>query len=130
MNLKRIIRWLLLICIILFLLVLAWWTITGGVRQYSHSNTLGQQLETIVQLLCGFLSLSTIFTYFVWKKWARFIRVAWAVSLVLTAGLSALVWGPPMPFIALLFAAIALLASLVIILGLRKLNLDELMTAS
>lgn len=124
MNLKRIIRWLVLICIILFLLMLAWWAIAGGVRQLSHSNTLGQQLETIAQLLCGVLSFFTVFTYFVLEKWARFIRVAWAVSLILTAGLSALVWGPPMPLIALLFAAVALLAAYIILWGLQRLSVE------
>ncbi|PKD45158.1 hypothetical protein [Rhodohalobacter barkolensis] len=124
MNLKRIIRWLLLICIILFLLILTWWAIAGGVHQLSHSNTLGQHIETVVQLLCGVLSFLTVSTYFVLKKWASFIRVAWIFSLVLTAGLSALVWGPPMPLIALLFAAVALLAAYIILWGLQRLSVE------
>lgn len=124
MTLKRIIRWLLLICIMLFLLMLAWWAIAGGVRQFSHSNTLGQHVETVIQLLCGVLSLLTISTYFVLKKWTMFIRVAWTFSLVLTAGLSALVWGPPMPLIALLFAAVALLAAYIILWGLQRLSVE------
>lgn len=121
MNRKLIIRRFLLFCIMLFLLMLAWWAIAGGVRQLSHSITFGQQLETMVQLLNGVLSLLTIFTYFRWRKWAKSIRAAWAISLVLTAGLSSLVWGPPMPLISLLFAALALLVALVIIWGLRRL---------
>ncbi|MFO7799812.1 MAG: hypothetical protein R6V22_08560 [Rhodohalobacter sp.] len=122
MNFKHTIRWLLLICIIFFLLLLARWAIVGGVRQWSHSNTFGQQIETIVQLLCGLLSLLVIFTTFRLNQWAKPIRVAWAISLVLTAGLSALVWGPLMPLIALLFSALALLIALGIIWGLQRLS--------
>jgi hypothetical protein len=37
------------------------------------------------------------------------------VTLMLSAGTSALVWGPPMPHIALLFSAVALVVALAII---------------
>lgn len=125
MNFKRTIRWLLLICIILFLLLLAWWAIVGGVQQWSQSNTFGQQMETFVQLISGLLSLLVIFTTLRLNQWAKSIRVAWAISLVLTAGLSALVWGPPMPLIALGFAAVTLLIAVGVLWGLRRLDLDE-----
>ncbi|MDZ7758068.1 hypothetical protein [Rhodohalobacter sp.] len=108
--------------IILFLIMLAWWAIAGGVHQFSHSNTIGQIMETIVQLLCGILSLLTVFTNFRLRKWARPIRLAWAISLVITAALSSLVWGPPMPFIALGFAAVALLVSMGVLWTLNRLS--------
>jgi len=123
MNRKRIIfRRFLLICILLFLLMIAWWTIDGGLRQISHTSTFGQQVETIVQLACGLLSLLTIFTTFLWRKWALPVRAAWAISLVATASLSSLVWGPPMPFIALVFGAVALMAALIILWSLKRLS--------
>lgn len=124
MNFKRTVRWLLLICIILFFLLLAWWAIVGGLRQWSHSNTFGQQIETIVQLVCGLLSLLAIFTTFRLRNWAKPIQIAWAISLVTTAGLSALVWGPPMPLIALAFAAVTLLIALGVLWGLQRLTID------
>lgn len=98
------------ICIIL-LLVISWIAITGGLDQLPRSETIGQKAETFIQLICGILSLMTILTLYLWKKFAQIIQYAWAVSLVITAGLSALVWGPPMPHIALIFGAAAFLFS-------------------
>lgn len=96
------------ICIIL-LLIISWISITGGLDQLPRSETTGQKAETFVQLICGILSLVSILTLYLWKKWAQIIQYAWAVSFVITAGLSALVWGPPMWAIALIFGVAALL---------------------
>lgn len=89
----------------------------------STSNTFGQQVETIIQIVCGLLSLLTIFTIFLWRSWAKPIRMAWTTSLVTTAALSSLVWGPPMPLIALTFGAVALLLALLIITALKRLSI-------
>jgi hypothetical protein len=129
MNHRLILRRILLACITLFLLLLAWAALAGGVCQIPHSSTAGQQVETFVQLVCGLLTLLTVVTCFWWHHLASPIRVAWACSLVLTAGLSALVWGPPMPHIALLFAAIVLLVSLAVIWALRRLTGGDVNTA-
>ncbi len=104
---------------ILFLTWLGWQALSGGFRQLPRTRTTGQKVETAVQLECGFLSLPVILTCFWQRQWARPVRVAWSTTLVTTAGLSALVWGPPMPFIAMLFAGIALMISRSIMWALR-----------
>jgi hypothetical protein len=99
----------------LLLLIVAWAAVSGAIRQLPRSQTFGQRVETGVQLACGLLSLLVVLTCFRWRRRAQPIRMAWASSLALVAGLSPLVWGPPMPLIALLFGALALLVAWVII---------------
>jgi hypothetical protein len=94
---------------LLVLLALAWGALDGGVRQIPRSLTLGQRAETGVQLIAGALTLLVVLTTFVGRRWQVPVRAAWAAAVALAAGLSALVWGPPMPVIALLFAGGALL---------------------
>ncbi len=50
-----------------------------------------------------------------WRPLARPVRLAWAITLAGFVGLSALVWGPPQPHVALLFVVIALLLAWVLI---------------
>lgn len=107
---------------VLFLTILAWWALEGAFRQWSHSNTIGQQLETVIQFICGILSFITIITLFRWKEMARTIRLAWAISFVSTAGLSSLVWGPPMPVVSLAFAGVSLLMACGVIWIIRKIE--------
>lgn len=89
---------------VLVLLALAWLALDGGIRQLPVARTPGQRVETAVQLLCGVLTLLVLVTSFQRRVTARAVRIAWAGSLAAAAGLSALVWGPPMPVLALLFA--------------------------
>lgn len=103
----------------LVLLVVAWGALSGGVRQFPRSDTAGQKIETAVQLACGLLSLLGVLTTFVWRRSASRILPAWAGSFAAAAGLSALVWGPPQPAVALGFAAGALLVALGILRLLR-----------
>ena len=119
MNRHAVVQRVLLAVAMLFLIVLAWQSLSGGIEQISRSRTIGQQFETIVQLACGLLSLLTIVTCFRWHRWGRLIRYAWAISLTLTAGISSLVWGPPMIGVALAFSVIAVLLSLGIFRVLR-----------
>lgn len=67
------------------------------------------------RLTRGLLSLVVVVTRFRWRRWGAPVRTAWAISLVVTGGLSALVWGPPMPIIAVAFAAVASLVAWAII---------------
>lgn len=96
---------------LLFLLLLAWKSISGGLRQIPRARTTGQKVETVVQLQCGLLSLLVVFACFRRRRWAEPIRALWSITLAVSAGLSALVWGPPMPHIAVLFAGLGLLVS-------------------
>lgn len=99
----------------LILLVLVWVAIAGGLRQLPHSHTIGQRVETAVQLASGLLGLLVVLARLRWRRWARSAGFAWAATLGLAAGLSPLVWGPSMPFMALLFAAAALFLALTIL---------------
>lgn len=101
------------------LAVVAWGTLAGALRQLSRSHTLGTGIETAVQLVASLLSILALVTCFWQRRWARPLRTAWAVSLAITSGLSALVWGPPMFGVALLFAAATLLVALGFIRVLR-----------
>ena len=91
----------------------------GALEQLPRAQNLGQRVETAIQLACSLLSLLAVVTCFWWQPWALVARAGWAVSLAITTGLSALVWGPPMLGIALLFAAVALLLALALNRALR-----------
>ena len=99
----------------LLLLVLAWGALSGAVRQFSRSATVGQEVETAVQFACGVLSALVVLTCFWWRPWAPAVRAVWAVALAAAVGLSALVWGPPMPLIGLVFAGGGLAVALGVI---------------
>jgi hypothetical protein len=99
----------LLTCTVLFLLWLAWQALSGGFRQLHRSRTRGQKIETIVQIVCGISSILVVLTCFRSRSWEPAVRAIWGISLTTAAGLSSIVWGPPMPHIGVLFIAIALL---------------------
>lgn len=109
MNVRSVGRRVTCALAVVLLLALAWWAVSNGLRAFEHESTVGQRLETVIQLACGVLSVGVAFTRFRWRPASRLVRIGWMVTLAGTAGLSALVWGPPMPHIALLFVFIALL---------------------
>lgn len=108
MNADDVARRVSLTVAITFLGILAWGTIAGGIGQLPRVATRGQGIETGLQLACGVLSVLVVLTRFRGHAWSHAVRVAWIVSLAATAGLSALVWGPPQPAVALVFVAGAL----------------------
>ena len=116
---RALVRRVLHVCVCLLLVLLSWWTIAGGLRQLPRAHTLGQRAETVVQPAGGLLSLLVVLTSFRWRRWGRAIQAAWAGSLALMAGLSSLVWGPPMLLVGVVFAAGALALALGIIRALR-----------
>jgi len=93
----------------LLLLALSWWAIRGGVNDAAQARNLGQQVETVIRFACGLLSVVVVVTRIRSHPWARPVRIAWASTLAASAGISALVWGPPMLHVALLFVAVSLL---------------------
>jgi hypothetical protein len=103
----------------LLLAAIAWGALSGGVRQIPESRTLGQRLETGVQLACGVLSLLGLLTCFWWRRTRSATLTTWTVSLVTTAFLSSLVWGPPSLVVGLALAALTLLVAQAIIWLLR-----------
>ncbi len=124
MSHRPVVRRGLLACAVLFLIWLAWQALSGGLRQFHRARTVGQKVETVTQLESGLLSLLVVLTCFWRRRWAQPIRIIWSLTLAMTAGLSALVWGPPMPLIGALFVAIALLVSRAILWTLRAASMD------
>ncbi len=122
MNLRAFFRQLFLTCLTVSLLALSWGILDGGVRQFPLSISIGQQIETVVQMVCGLLTLLIAITSFWWREWAEYVQMAWVGSVTSTAALSALVWGPPMPLISLVFGALTLLLSLGTVWVLRRLS--------
>ncbi|MDZ7718848.1 MAG: hypothetical protein U5K72_08540 [Balneolaceae bacterium] len=122
MEQKKVIKLLLSAIVILFLTIFAWWAIEGSIRQWTHSDTFGQQIETVVQFCSGILSFLMIGTLFCWQDSARLIRLAWIISFIGTAALSALVWGPPMPLVSLAFASVSFLLGWTILMMIRKIE--------
>ncbi len=96
---------------IIFLLIIAWLALSGGIDQLSRSLTASQLIQTIIQIICGVLSITVLLSIFIGKSWVKSIQHAWSASLVLTAAMSALVWGPPMPIIAMVFGIAAFLVA-------------------
>ena len=109
MTRHPVVRRLLCAVAALLLLALAWWTLSGAVHDVPQSRTVGQRAETVIRFACGLLCIAALVTRFRWRPLARLFRIAWAVTLAATAGVSALVWGPPQPLVALFFVVIALL---------------------
>jgi len=122
MSILPVIRRILLAAIALVLVVLAWGTISGGLHQLPRSHTVGQAIETIVQLACGLLSLLIVITCIWGRRWASAVHTAWIISLVSTVGLSSLVWGPPMLLPTLLFSVGTLLVALLLVRAIRRLS--------
>ena len=119
MNLRQVVRRSVLVGALLVLAAVAGGTLIGALQQLPRAQTLGQRVETAIQLACALLSLLAVITCFWQRRWAPAIRAGWSVSLAITAGLSSLVWGPPMLGIMLLFAAATLLAALALTWTLR-----------
>jgi hypothetical protein len=114
-SIRPVVRRGLLACAVLFLIWLAGQALLGGFRQLPRSRTVGQKVETVIQIVCGLLSLLVVLTCFWRRRWAPPVRIVWGISLATAAGLSSLVWGPPMPLIGLLFVAISLLVARAVI---------------
>lgn len=89
-------RNLVLILVSLILLLIAWKTLSGALGQWSISVSAGQQLETVIQFICGVLSIVVLIGIWVRLPYVTYIQYAWGLSLVITSVVSALVWGPPM----------------------------------
>lgn len=114
MSPRLVLRRILLGSALMLLLTVAWVALSGAFRQLARPLTVGQQVETGLQFACGLLSLLSALTSWRSGRWRRPVFVAWTVSLMTTAGLSSLVWGPVMPITALVLALVALLFALAV----------------
>ena len=78
---------------VLLLLALTFEGITGGVRQLPQSDTPGQVVQSLAQLLYGIFALLMIATAFRWREYARLVQIAFVASCVIAASLASLIWG-------------------------------------
>jgi hypothetical protein len=115
MNISSFTRRIILTIGILILIVMAGMLFVGALSQTSRSRTVGQIVETSIQITCGVLTLLSVYTCFYRKRLRNPIRTIWVITLMITAGMSSLVWGPPMLTVGLVFTAGALLIALAII---------------
>jgi hypothetical protein len=82
---------------VLLLLGLAYIGITGGIDQFDQSThsqyTVGQFVQTVLQLAFGVSSLAAIAAWFWARRWSARVFAAFVVSLTLAGGLASVVWG-------------------------------------
>lgn len=119
MNYRAILRRVLFVVTVLLLLVFAGGAIIGATRQVPRSRTPGQRIETVVQFVSGVLTLLLALTAVWRRRWASRVRLAWGISVAMVAGLSSVVWGPPMLLVTAVFLAGAVLASGLVVLALN-----------
>jgi peptidoglycan/LPS O-acetylase OafA/YrhL len=101
------------------LLALAWFGIQGGIQQWSEPQSLAQRIQTLSQFAYGGLALLTVATTLRSDMLGRTIRVAWLVSLVLSAGMAAVVWGGAPWWSGVAAGLLALVVALLILWMLR-----------
>lgn len=113
-----------LVSAVAILLALAYTGITGGIDQLDQSShdhyTIGQIVQTVLQLVYGVLSAACIAVRFWAKRWTRPVVIAWAASLILAGALAPVVWGHSGLAIGMLSGAITLLVAWVITLLLKE----------
>jgi hypothetical protein len=94
---KPLLARLLLAIAILLLLALAYTGIAGGIDQFDQSThsqyTIGQIVQTVLQLVFGVLSLAVLAVWFWARQWSRAVFIAFVASVAWAAGLAPVVWG-------------------------------------
>ena len=114
-----VLRRVLLAVVIVALLAYAWGAVAGALAQLPRAESHVQRLETGVQLASGVLALLVVVTAFCCRRWRDGVRAAWGASLATAAGLSALAWGPPMPWLAIFFFLLGIGVAALVSLALR-----------
>jgi hypothetical protein len=93
----------------LFMLYLAWNGLVGGVGQWHGATTLGQRVQTCVQICYGVFAVLAIATIFRGRRWARLALIGLALTATVAGGLAAVSWGSASLAMGLLTSAVALL---------------------
>lgn len=112
MQKKKIIKHIILGLVYILLVIIALAAFSGTIQQWPRAMTFGQKTESFVQIIFACLSLCVVIFNYISRKIAKYIRIAWGVSFVSTAVLSALVWGPPMVLPAVVFGIASALVAL------------------
>jgi len=115
MTLSTPVRRVLLAIALSLLLFLAWEGVSGGVTQFSESQTPGQKAQTLAQFAYGIFALLSAVTLFWSRRWAALMQGCWAGTVAIAAGLAAVVWGGESVAIGLLAGAGTLLVALAIV---------------
>lgn len=89
MRTARVLR----IVAILLLLAMAWLGIRGGIHDWPQSQSAGQKVQTVFQLLYGLLSLLLIVSTLRVAPFRRFVGWAWVITFTIAGGLAPPVWG-------------------------------------
>ena len=93
MVLPPLLRRALAIVAAFLLLALAWTGIQGGVQQLSQPATGPQFVQSASQVLYGVSAIFMLITAFTWRQLAVIAETGFVVSLIVAAGLAAVVWG-------------------------------------
>lgn len=83
----------LLFCVALSLLALAWLGIRGGIQQSPQSRSPAQRIQTPAQFAYGLLSLLTLVSVASRRRFAQVVRTSWLICLTLAGGLAPVAWG-------------------------------------
>ena len=104
---------LLLAIALLLLLALAYTGIAGGIDQFNQSThsryTIGQIVQTVLQLAFGGLSLTVIAVWFWARQWSRAVFSLFVASVALAGGLAPVVWGESSVLIGIVSGVASLL---------------------
>ena len=108
---------------VLLLLGLAYTGIAGGVDQFDQSThsqyTIGQIVQTALQLVFGVLSLAAIAVWFWARPWSKPVFAAFVASLTLAGGMASVVWGSTSLTIGILSGVASLAVGWVVVWLLR-----------
>jgi hypothetical protein len=107
MAVQRVVLAVALLC----LLALAWNGVGGGLGQLGQTTTVGQTIQSTLQIGYGVLSLLSLGTVFLGRRWNRLVRWCWAVCISLAAGFASVVWGDTSPVTGFAAGAAALLVA-------------------
>ena len=83
----------LLVVVGVFLLAMAWIGVSQGINQFPQSKTAGQTAQTLTQFAFGVFAFLSLMTTFWGRRWNSMMLAGWTVSVMLAAGLAAVVWG-------------------------------------
>ncbi len=120
MEKKKIIKYIVLGLVYALLVVISLAAFAGAIQQWPRAMTLRQTIETSIQIIFACLSLCVVVFNYFFRKIAKYIRIAWGVSFVSTAVLSALVWGPPMVLPVLVLGIASALVSIGILFVINR----------
>jgi hypothetical protein len=92
-DLKVVVQRVVLVVALLCLLALTWNGVGGGLGQLRQTTTAGQTIQSALQIGYGVLSLVSVGTVFLGRRWNRLALSCWAVCISLAAGFASVAWG-------------------------------------